>query len=149
MESSSSIFVIYIISVALIFGVLFFVSGEGQSIATVVAGLLGRSSFDFDVGFSQPIVGVHQGDQSFSVVIVHEKGKPENVLLNASGMPTGTDIIFSSPSTGIKPVSIMIINTSTETLPGDYPITVAASSKNLTKSANFTLHVALGNSKPH
>jgi len=132
MESISSILVIYVISVALIFSVLIFASGEGQSVVTVVAGIFGRTSFDFDVVFSPSLVDVHQGNHSFSVVTVRERGKPENVSLAASGMPKGVDISFSFPSTGVKPVSIMVVNSSSETLPGDYQIIVTSVSKSLT-----------------
>ena len=71
-------------------------------------------------------------------------GMPGNVMLSASGLPSGAAVSFAPPTVSGVGLASMTISTDSSTPPGNYTLTVQGSDASGTNSAHLAVAIAAG-----
>jgi len=97
-------------------------------------------AFDFSLATSPSSLTVKAGETAtFTVAVKLVSGSPSSTTLSSTGQPSGADPIFS-PAEGFPFYSsILRINTTPDTAPGTYALTLTASSGVLSRTTIVTL----------
>jgi hypothetical protein len=98
---------------------------------------------DFSLSASPASQTVAQGGgTSYVATVTAGTGFSGTVSLSVSGLPAGATSSFSPVSISTSGSSTLSVSTSSSTAPGNYPLTITASSGALTHTANVTLVVS-------
>jgi hypothetical protein len=98
---------------------------------------------DFSLSASPASRTVVQGSgTSYTATVTASAGFSGAVGLSVSGLPIGATGSFSPASIATSGSSTLSVVTSTSTAPGNYPLTITATSGALTHTANLTLVVS-------
>jgi galactose oxidase-like protein/glyoxal oxidase-like protein len=120
---------------------LFLLNSSGvPSVATFVQVV---SQPDFSVTATPSSQTVPPGTgTSYTVTVTPSNGFNGTVTFNVSGLPSGATATFNPTSVTGSGSSTMSVNTSSSTPGGSYPLTITATSGNLTHTTQVTLVVA-------
>jgi hypothetical protein len=98
---------------------------------------------DFSLSASPASRTVVQGSgTSYTATVAASAGFSGSVGLSVSGLPAGATGLFSPASIATSGSSTLSVSTSTSTAPGNYPLTITATSGALAHTANVTLVVS-------
>jgi hypothetical protein len=98
---------------------------------------------DFSLSASPSSRTVAQGGgTSYTATVTAGIGFSGTVNLSVSGLPAGATSSFSPASISTSGSSTLSVSTSSSTAPGNYPLTITATSGTLTHTANVTLVVS-------
>jgi hypothetical protein len=114
-------------------------TGGGRTKTATVTLIISQAP-DFRIEASPPSQTASQGQAvSYSVNVVGLNGFNSQVTLSVSGLPTGANGVFSSPSSTPNFSSTLTVTLPNNVQTGSYTLTITGSGGGLTKTANVVL----------
>ena len=123
MKGFTTTVILLVIFSAVAVTLLVLATSYGPSIDNIVAGIFGRP-LDYDLSINPTAVNLSQRNNSFALIHVTFKGKPQNVTIDASNLPSGVNAFIGPKSVKDRPNSVLLFTSSENATLGSYEVTV-------------------------